>query len=75
MSSLPTQKEKVDDVKFLGRVMDMVSKEFVIDNTRATATEFSNEGFMAYWLAADVVNASVGLSKPRRFALLAVHAF
>lgn len=52
----------VDDVGFIGRVLDDLPSHFAVDTTRIYATGMSNGGMMAYRLACEI---------PDRFAAIA----
>lgn len=59
----PSEKEGVDDVKFLSLLIDKLSHEYNIDPARVYATGISNGGFMTQRLACDLSDkiAAVGI--------------
>lgn len=59
----PSDKNGVDDVKFLSALIDKMEGEFRVDETRVYATGMSNGGFMSGRLACELSNriAAVGI--------------
>lgn len=50
----PSDKKHVSDVKFISELIDELSREYRIDNSRVYATGMSNGGFMSGRLACDL---------------------
>lgn len=59
---IAAQKEGVDDVKFLRRVVDDVAKSHPIDRTRIFATGISNGAFMSHRLATEASDLVAGVA-------------
>jgi polyhydroxybutyrate depolymerase len=69
----PSDKNNVNDVKFLSRLIDKLSGQYRIDATRVYATGMSNGGFMTGKLACDLSNkiAAVAIVAASRSDILA----
>lgn len=52
--SIPSQRDKIDDVGFVAAMIDALSKEFKIDPKRVYATGISNGGFISERLGAQL---------------------
>jgi polyhydroxybutyrate depolymerase len=52
----PSDKNGVDDVKFLSQLIDKLAVEYNVDRSRVYATGMSNGGFMSARLACDLSN-------------------
>ncbi|MGF1582153.1 MAG: prolyl oligopeptidase family serine peptidase [Gemmataceae bacterium] len=52
-SGLVSHQKKIDDVKFLRRVLDVVAKKYKVDRSRVFATGASNGGIFSHYLAAN----------------------
>lgn len=49
-----SNRENVDDVGFISKIIDLMAKQYNIDGTRVYATGISNGGMMSYRLALDL---------------------
>lgn len=53
VETIPSQRENVDDVKYMRAVVDDLARRHVIDRARVFATGISNGGMMSHRLAAE----------------------
>ena len=61
--SMRTQRENIDDVKFIRAVVDDVAAQVKIDRGRIFATGISNGGFMSHRLAAEASDLVAGIAQ------------
>lgn len=57
-----TQRENIDDVKFIRRVVDEVASSHPIDRSRVFSTGISNGAFMSHRLAAEASDLITGIA-------------
>lgn len=62
VSFMRSQRENIDDVKFIRRLIDELDREFEIDRGRVFATGASNGGIMSHRLASEASDAFAAIA-------------
>ena len=59
---IEAQRDNVDDIKFIRKMVDQVANENMVDRGRVFATGISNGGFMSHRLAAEASDLVLGIA-------------